>query len=100
MQYNNGIVMLRGLPMPLSPPAYKQGGERVELTISEKIKLLAGRRGLTMVQIAQAIGQTRQNLNSKMKRETLTDDELRQIAQVLGCTYKSVFVMNDTGEEV
>ena len=81
-------------------PDYMQGGERLPLSNPERVKLMASRRGVTLAQIAGMLGMSRQGLNSRMKLDTLSADDMRKVAEFLGCTYKSVFVMNDTGEEV
>ena len=70
------------------------------LTMGEKIKVVLGRRGMTLSQLAAATGQSRQNMTNKMARDNFSEKELIQIAAALGCTYKASFVMDDTGEEV
>ena len=39
------------------------------LSISEKIKIVLKRRGMTMGQLAEQTNQTRQNLSNKMSRD-------------------------------
>ena len=70
------------------------------LTMGEKIKVVLGRRGMTLSQLAELTGQSRQNLSNKLTRDNFCEKELVAIAAALGCTYKAAFVMNDTGEEV
>lgn len=70
------------------------------MTISEKIRLLARRRGITVTALAGKIGMTRQNLTVKLKNDNFTIKELQEIAVVLNCSFDSAFVMNDTGERI
>ena len=70
------------------------------LTISEKIRLLARRRGITITALAGKIGMTRQNLSIKLKNDNFTTKEIQKIAGVLNCVFDTVFVMNDTGEKI
>ena len=70
------------------------------LTMSEKIKVVLTRRGLTMGELAEKTGQTRQNLSNKMTRYNFPEKELRQIAEALDCELESYLVMKDTGERV
>lgn len=70
------------------------------LTMGEKIKIVLGRRNMTLAQLAEKIGQSRQNLSNKMSRDNFSEKELYEIAQALGCAYEAHFVMNDTGELV
>ena len=70
------------------------------LTMSEKIKVVLKRRGMTMGELAEKTGQTRQNLSNKMTRDNCPEKELRQIAEALDCELESYLVMKDTGERV
>lgn len=70
------------------------------LSMSEKIKVMLMRRGMTLAQLADKTGQSRQNLSNKIARDNFSEKELLSIAEALGCTYRASFVMNDTGEEV
>lgn len=70
------------------------------LTMGEKIKVLLTRRNMTLSQLADATGQSRQNISNKMHRDNFTEKELYAIAKALDCTYTAGFKMNDTGEEV
>lgn len=70
------------------------------LTMGEKVKIMLKRRNMTLSQLAENLGQSRQNLSNKMSRDNFTEKELMEIANALNCTYKASFTMNDTGEEV
>ena len=76
------------------------GGIWMSLTMSEKIKVVLKRRGMTMGELAEKTGQTRQNLSNKMTRDNFPEKELRQIAEALDCELESYLVMKDTGERV
>lgn len=70
------------------------------LSMSEKIKVVLGRRNMTLGDLAEKTGQTRQNLSNKMSRDNFTEKELCKIAEALECTYKASFILKDTGEEI
>jgi hypothetical protein len=70
-----------------------------EMNTPEKIRLLIRRRSMILGSIADQTGQTRQNFSNKIKRGDFKESELRQIAEVLGCDLKIVFVDRETGEE-
>ena len=60
------------------------------MTTVEKLKLIMDRKNITMAQLADATGQTRQNLSNKLAREkerpgSFSERELRSIADALGC---------------
>ena len=70
------------------------------LTMGEKVKIMLKRRNMTLSQLAESLGQSRQNLSNKMSRDNFTEKELTEIANALNCTYKASFTMYDTGEEI
>jgi transcriptional regulator with XRE-family HTH domain len=70
------------------------------LTVGEKIKVLLGRRKMTLAQLADELGQSRQNISNKMSRDNFSEKEILEIAKALNCTFVTAFTMNDTGEEV
>ena len=69
------------------------------MTTSEQIRVLCVRTGISLSELARKINQTPQNFNAKLKRNTVTQDELKQIADVLGVTYEQYFVFSN-GEQV
>jgi transcriptional regulator with XRE-family HTH domain len=70
------------------------------LTFGEKIKIIMGRRGVTITDLAKKTGQSPQNMSNKISRDNFSEKELKEIAAVLDCTFETVFKMNDTGEEI
>ena len=70
------------------------------LTFGEKILVMLNRRNMTLADLAEKTGQSRQNLSNKMSRDNFTEKEMNRIAEALGCTMESYLVMNDTNETV
>lgn len=70
------------------------------LTMGEKIKILLGRRNMTLAQLAEKTGQSRQNMSNKMSRDNFTEKDAQQIAEALNCDFSTEFVMKDTGETI
>ena len=69
------------------------------MTTSEQIRVLCVRTGVSLSELARRINQTPQNFSAKLKRNTVSQDELNQIAKVLGATYEQYFVLAN-GEQV
>ena len=69
------------------------------MTTAEMIKELCEQMNISVSELARRIGQTQQNFNKKLKRETVTLDELKAIADVLGVRFEQEFVLPD-GEEI
>lgn len=81
-------------------PIIQKSVQSAPLTMGEKIKVVLGRRRMTITQLAEATGQTRQNLTNKMARDNFSEKELIQMASAMGCTFEGTFTMNDTGEVI
>ena len=73
--------------------------DKVQLKTSEKIKILCGRRNITLSQLAEKLETSVQNLSNKLARDNFSERELQQIAKVLECKYESVFIFDD-GEKI
>ena len=65
------------------------------MTIEQKIKMAIAYKNLSQAELARKIGKSPANLNTKIKRETLTNEELEKIAEVLGATYTFGFEFPD-----
>lgn len=51
--------------------------------------------GVTMAELAEKLGYSNQNLFMRIKRNKFTDEELKQIAEILGCKYVCYFEFPD-----
>ena len=69
--------------------------KRCSITTSEQIRVLCVRTGVSLSELARRIDQTPQNFNAKLKRNTITQDELNQIAKALDVTYEQYFVLGN-----
>lgn len=56
------------------------------LETNEKIRLLLKRKGMTVTSLAESINTTRQNLTNKLNRNNFSENELKEIADALGCS--------------
>ena len=57
------------------------------MNTSELVKQLCKEQKITIAELARRIGQSRQNLYKKLQRETLSIDEIKQIADALGVVF-------------
>ena len=69
------------------------------MTVSEQIKVLCVRCNVSEAELARRLGKSPQSLNAKLKRGTMTVDELERIAIVLGVEFKRVFIL-ENGDEI
>jgi len=63
------------------------------MTISEQIKILCIRSGISVSELARRTGTTPQNFNSKMKRESFSISELEAIAKAVDSRFVRSFVL-------
>ena len=63
------------------------------MTISEQIKVLCVRCGVSEAELARRLGKSPQSFNSKMKRESFTVEDLEKIADVLGVEFNREFIL-------
>jgi transcriptional regulator with XRE-family HTH domain len=69
------------------------------MTIAEQIRTLCQRSNISIAELARRTGQSPQNFNSKLKRESFTIDELDIIADAVGASFTREFVLLN-GEKV
>lgn len=65
------------------------------MTIEQKLNMALSYKGISQAELARRIGTTPPNLNQKVKRNTLTKEELDQIAEILGGIWKAEFQFPD-----
>ena len=71
------------------------------MTTADRIRILLVKRGnISEAELARRLGVSPQNFNHKMQRNNFKENDLREIAAVLDCTYTSAFTLNDTQEIV
>ena len=61
------------------------------MNASEKIRILAKRKKISLSFLAEHTGQTRQNLSNKMARGDFKESELKELAALMGLTFDPVF---------
>lgn len=65
------------------------------MNISEQIKILCVRTGISRAELARRIGQSPQNFSAKLKRESFTIAEYKKMAEVVGATFEHHFIIKD-----
>ena len=63
------------------------------MTVSEQVKVLCVRCGVSEAELARRLGKSPQSLNAKLKRNKMNVDELEEIAKVLGDEFKRCFIL-------
>ena len=71
-----------------------EGGDTMSITTEQQIKMALAYRGISQAELARMIGTTPSNLNQKIKRDTVTKEEMIRIANALGGTWRAEFVFD------
>ena len=69
------------------------------MTTSDMIRKLCERKHISLAELCRRIGQTPQNFNKKLRRETVSFEEMIRIAEVLNVEYEQAFVFPN-GEKI
>ena len=69
------------------------------MKISEQVRMLCGCLNISIAELARRTGQSPQNFNSKLKRESFTIEELDEIANATGTVFERKFVLK-SGEKI
>lgn len=68
------------------------------MTTSDMIRILCKKQNISLAELCRRIGQTPQNFNKKLKRGTVSFEEMMVIANVLNVDYEQAFILPDGSE--
>lgn len=63
------------------------------MTTSDMIRVLCEKQNISLAELCRRIGQTPQNFNKKLKRGTVSSEEMIVIAEALDVGYEQAFVL-------
>lgn len=72
----------------------------MEMTISEKVRLMLARRSKTVTALAKEMNVSRQYMTRKLKENNFTVYELKKIAAWLQYDFEAVFISKDGKERI
>lgn len=70
------------------------------MAIATQVKMLLAARGMSIKDLALKIGTSSQNMNAKLRRDNLSERDLREIAEACDATFEVTFTLNDSGKEI
>ena len=77
----------------------------VNLTFGEQVKIILSRKGMTIKELAEHVEKhtgkpmSRQNMTQRLGRDNFQEQDMRLIAEILGCKFQlSIMEMEDTAE--
>lgn len=69
------------------------------MTTSDMIRELCEKKNISLAELARRIGQSPQNFNKKLKRGTVSFEEMMEIAEALNVKFEQAFVL-ENGEKI
>lgn len=69
------------------------------MTTSDMIRELCNKKNISLSELCRRIGQTPQNFNKKLKRGTVSLEELINIANVLDVEFEQRYILKN-GEQI
>jgi len=63
--------------------------------VGDQIRILCAHLNISQAQLAKMAGASPQNLNNKIRANTLTPDDLKHLAEAVGCQYVGAFILPD-----
>lgn len=67
----------------------------IVMTVSEQVKIACVKAHVSQAELARRLGQSPQSLSAKIRRATITVEDLERIAEVLGFEFCHEFVCPD-----
>ncbi len=64
------------------------------MTTSDMIRQLCEKKSISLAELCRRIEQTPQNFNKKLKRGTVSADEMIKIADALNVKYEQMFILS------
>lgn len=64
-------------------------------SMAKKIEILLIEAGMNKKQLAEKLGTTSSNISGKLKRDNFSEQELNDIAEACGASFKGMFLFNE-----
>ena len=77
----------------------------VNLTFGEQVKIILGRKGMTIKELAELVEKhtgkpmSRQNMTQRLGRDNFQEKDMRLIAEILGCKFQLSIMEMEEAEE-
>lgn len=70
------------------------------MSAAKKIKLLLVEREMTLTELSKRLNKSVSNMSGKMARDNFSENDLREIADLLNYDYEPVFTDRNTGKQI
>ncbi len=70
------------------------------MSAAKKIKMLLVEREMTLTDLSKLLNKSLSTMSGKMTRDNFSENDLKQIADVLNFDYEAVFTDRETGKQI
>jgi Predicted transcriptional regulator len=70
------------------------------MAMAIKVKMLLAARQMSVKDLAEKMGTTGQNMTAKLRRDNLSENDLKSIAEACNAVFEGNFILTDTGKEI
>ena len=70
------------------------------MSAAKKIKMLLVEREMTLTDLSKLLNKSLSTMSGKMTRDNFSENDLKQIADVLNFDYVAVFTDRETGKQI
>lgn len=69
-----------------------------DITLQQKIKVACDTAGMSLTELGAKMGMSQASISKRVKTGKFTQEELEEMAVIMGCKYQSSFVFPDGNE--
>lgn len=70
----------------------------ISITLQQKIKVACDTAGMSLTELGAKMGMSQASISKRVKTGKFTQEELEEMASIMGCKYQSSFVFPDGNE--
>lgn len=70
------------------------------MAMATKVKMLLAARSMSIKDLAEKIGTSSQNMTAKLRRDSLSENDLIEIAKACNASFEGDFTLNDTNKVI
>ena len=89
---------LETIPKTLYNSLKRNEKKVIDITLQQKIKVACDTAGMSLTELGSKMGMSQASISKRVKTGKFTQEELEQMAAIMGCKYQSSFVFPDGNE--
>ena len=94
----NGYFGLENITKSLYNSLKRNEKKVNDITLQQKIKVACDTAGMSLTELGAKMGMSQASISKRVKTGKFTQEELEEMAAIMGCKYQSSFVFPDGNE--